>query len=337
MLPTYDIFCVCVCVCVLVVLPLLLIKKMRLAIFFFVKKWKIKNASCIEFWTCYWEHTSFFFFFGLKAIWTPFFFFFFSKSLKQEWPVCLHLTSVWRKAMRGAQFIMISSGQKLKKIEAFSQNYQGYLKNNNKSEFQSWKKVTCWDLVVDICDQVASLTSDRYSIYHVNIRTKVQNWQVFFSEIAGAIARTTEPILGLFVLISMHFFSGWIQMWQWKNQLNKLKKTHTKKNQTQTQNQKQKQTTTTKKQTNKNKTATTTNNNNKKFCHLHSTFLWRSDRCLTYPDIIQTEFDQKLHFYWIEVQFVLILLIFIKQPILLWLVSQRKWLEKTQRRDHFEF
>ena len=40
----------------------------------------------------------------------------------------------------------------------------------------------CWDLVVDICDQIASLANDRWSIYHF-----VDNsWKLtVFSTIAG--------------------------------------------------------------------------------------------------------------------------------------------------------
>ena len=36
-----------------------------------------------------------------------------------------------------------------------------------------------------------------------------------FLQILGAISRTAEPTLGLFVLIWIHF-SCWIQIWQWK-------------------------------------------------------------------------------------------------------------------------
>ena len=46
----------------------------------------------------------------------------------------------------------------------------------------------------------------------VLVKEKLENlWIVF--KIQGAISRTTRPILGMFVLIRMHF-SWWIQIWK---------------------------------------------------------------------------------------------------------------------------
>ena len=47
-----------------------------------------------------------------------------------------------------------------------------------------------------------------------------KNWHHFL-KIMLAISRTTGPILGLFVLIWMHF-SCWIQIWQWKCEILKF-------------------------------------------------------------------------------------------------------------------
>ena len=45
----------------------------------------------------------------------------------------------------------------------------------------------------------------------------------YFPQIQGAISITSEPILGLFVLIGMHL-SCWIQIWQWKFEFWKFSK-----------------------------------------------------------------------------------------------------------------
>ena len=115
MLPTYGI-CVWVGVCECSSSSSVDKKEMRIAVF--CKK--MENKKCIShssFWTCYWEH---FFLFWPKNYLNSFFFFFFSKfKNKKDLFVCLHSTSVWRKAMRDAQFTMISSGQKLKNLKFF--------------------------------------------------------------------------------------------------------------------------------------------------------------------------------------------------------------------------
>ena len=48
-------------------------------------------------------------------------------------------------------------------------------------------------------------------------------FQTIFLKFKRAISRTTASILGLFVLILMHFL-WWIQMWQWKFELRKFLK-----------------------------------------------------------------------------------------------------------------
>ena len=53
-----------------------------------------------------------------------------------------------------------------------------------------------------------------YSLDTILVR-KIWNLTSFFVKTVRAISRTAAPILGLFVLISMHF-SCWIQIWQWK-------------------------------------------------------------------------------------------------------------------------
>ena len=49
--------------------------------------------------------------------------------------------------------------------------------------------MTYWDLVVDICDQLASLANDRW-FYHDIMQAKAKNYRFFFCKIAGAISGT---------------------------------------------------------------------------------------------------------------------------------------------------